>query len=132
MAKRFDHGRGPSQRQLKVGEEVRRALAEALTRGDLREPALMDASITVSEVRMSADLRHALAFVMPLGGARAAETLAALGRARGELRRAVNRAVSLKFSPELDFRLDDTYDRMEQTRRMLADERVRRDLDRAD
>jgi ribosome-binding factor A len=119
---------GPSQRQLKVGEQVRRALADALTRGDTHEPALARTSITVSEVRMSPDLRHATAFVMPLGGRDVEGALAALGRARGELRRAVSRAVPLKFAPDLAFRVDDSFDRMEETRRLLDQPAVRRDI----
>jgi len=128
MARRADHGGGPSQRQLKVGEEVRRALAAALMRGETHEPGLMGASITVSEVRMTPDLRHATAYVMPLGGRDAEGALAALGRARGELRRAVNRALTMKYSPDLTFRLDDSFDRMDETRRMLNQPAVARDL----
>jgi ribosome-binding factor A len=132
MSRRFEGGRGPSQRQLKVGEEVRRAVASALMRGDVHEPALEGASVTVSEVRMSPDLRQATAYVMPLGGERVEETLAALGRARGELRHAVDRALRLKFSPRLEFRLDDSFDRMDETRRLLDRPEVRRDLERGE
>ncbi len=120
---------GPSQRQLKVGEQVRRALAEALMRGETHEPALARTSITVSEVRMSPDLRHATAFVMPLGGRDIEGALAALGRARGELRRAVSRAVPLKFAPDIAFRADESFDRIEETQRLLSQPVVRRDLE---
>lgn len=128
MIRRFESGKGPSQRQLKVGELVRRALADALMRGDVHEPGLMGASITVSEVQMTPDLRHATAFVMPLGGRRIGETLAALDRARGELRHAVTKAVTLKFAPDLAFRLDERYDRMDETRRMFEQPAVKRDV----
>jgi len=126
---RFDHGPGPSQRQLRVGETIRRALSDVLMRGDLHEPDLAGVSITVGEVRTSPDLRVATVFVSPLGGGDGARVLAGLNRAKGELRRAVNKAVSLKFSPELRFQLDETYDRMDRTRAMLDDENVRRDLE---
>jgi ribosome-binding factor A len=128
MAKKFETGRGPSPRQLKVGETVRRALADVLMRGDVHEPGLARVSVTVSEVQMSPDLRHATAFVMPLGGVREEETLEALNRARGELRHAVDRALTLKYSPELHFRLDESFDRMDEVRRMLAQPDVKRDL----
>lgn len=121
-------GAGPSQRMLKVGEEIRRALADALIRGDTHEPGLMGASITVSEVRVTPDLRHAIAYVMPLGGRGADEALAALGRAKGELRRSVARAMTTKYTPDLAFKLDDSYDRMDEVRRMFAQPEVARDL----
>jgi ribosome-binding factor A len=121
-------GSGPSHRQLRVGETIRRALADILTRGVLHEPDLDGVPITVGEVRCSPDLKIATAFVLPLGGRDAERVLKALNRAKGELRRQVTRAVSLKFSPELRFKLDDTFDRMDETRRMLGDTRVQRDL----
>lgn len=129
MAKRFDNHQGPSQRQLRVGETIRRALSEVLMRGDLHDPDLAGASITVGEVRTSPDLRVATAYVLPLGGANAETVLAALNRSRSELRRSVNKSLTLKFSPELRFQLDETFDRMDQTRQMLGADRVRRDLD---
>ncbi|SFI88152.1 30S ribosome-binding factor RbfA [Albimonas pacifica] len=129
---RHGEGRGPSQRQLKVGELVRRAVSDVLMRGDLHDPDLERFSITVSEARMSPDLRHAEIFVMPLGGAGEDEVVALLDRNRQELRRAVTREVKLKFSPDLRFRLDRSFDRMDETRRLLADDRVKRDLDEDD
>jgi ribosome-binding factor A len=118
----------PSQRQLKVGEQIRRALSDALIRGETHEPGLMGASITVSEVKVTPDLRHAIAYVMPLGGRNAEETLAALERARGELRRCVARAMTSKYTPDLTFRLDESFDRMDEVRRMFDQPQVRRDL----
>ena len=126
--KTFDTDTGPSQRQLRVGETIRRALADVLMRGEHHEPDLEGVPITVGEVRCSPDLKHATAYVMPLGGRDANKVLAALGRARNELRRQVTKIVNLKFSPELHFRLDETFDRMDETRRMLGEDRVRRDL----
>lgn len=129
MSKRQDGGaRAPSQRQLKVGESIRRALADVLARGDVHEPGLARVSVTVSEVRVSPDLRQATAYVMPLGGLHVEETLEALKRARGELRHEVTRSLTLKFSPSLDFKLDETFDRMDDMRRMLGQAAVRRDL----
>ncbi len=130
MAKRrFDTGEGPSQRQLRVGELIRRALSEVLARGDLHEPELSGVSITVGEVRTSPDLRVATVFVLPLGGANSDTIIKALSRARGELRRAINKSVKLKFSPELRFVLDESFDRMDDTRAMLSEDRVRRDVE---
>ncbi|MEM1162510.1 MAG: ribosome-binding factor A, partial [Pseudomonadota bacterium] len=91
--RRFDHGPGPSQRQLRVGELIRRTLSDVLMRGDTHEPSLEGVSITVGEVRTSPDLRVATVYVLPLGGANSEAVLAGLKAARGELRRAVNRAV---------------------------------------
>lgn len=122
-------GGAPSQRQLRVGEVIRRALSDLFMRGETFEPELDGVSITVSEVRVTPDLRHATAYVLPLGGVHAEETLAALNRARGPLRREVTRAINLKFSPELKFVRDDSFDRMDETRRMLNQPRVRHDVE---
>lgn len=121
--------REPSQRQLRVGELIRRTLADVLMRGETHEPDLAGASITVSEVRVSPDLRQATAYVLPLGGRDLERVMAGLERARGELRRAVARAVRLKHAPELRFAVDESFDRMDDTRRLLADPKVAQDLD---
>ena len=92
-------------------------------------PDLDGVSVTVSEVRTSPDLKVATAFVLPLGGVQAEVVLAALRRARGELRRQINRHVDLKFSPELRFVLDESFDRMDETRVLLSEDRVRMDVD---
>lgn len=118
----------PSQRQLRVGELIRRTLSDVLARGDVHDPDLNRMSITVGEVRTSPDLKVATAFVLPLGGDHAEEALAVLRRNRGELRRAVSKKVALKFSPELRFAIDETFDRMDETRRLLSQDDVRRDL----
>ena len=123
---------GPSQRQLRVGEMLRRRLSDALSRGEVHAPDLSGFSITVGEVRMSPDLRHATAFVMPLGGENRAAALAALRNNRGALRQLVGRSLALKFTPELRFEIDETFDRMDATRRLFADETVRRDIERRD
>lgn len=129
MAKnKFHTGPGPSQRQLRVAELIRRTLSSVLARGDVHDPELNRMSITVGEVRTSPDLKVATAFVLPLGGDHADEALALLRRNKGELRRAVGKAVALKFAPELRFVLDETFDRMDETRRLLDQDDVVRDL----
>lgn len=132
MARRIDrhgggHG-GPSQRQLRVGELIRRALSEMLARGDVHDPTLAGISITVGEVQASPDLKVATVHVLPLGGAGAEAALEALNRNRPEIRRRVARAVALKFAPELRFRIDDTFDRLDAARRLFEQEAVRRDV----
>lgn len=125
----FHDGPGPSQRQLRVGELIRRTLADVLARGDVHDPELNRLSITVGEVRTSPDLRVATAYVLPLGGKGREDVLKILARNKGELRRVVSKKLALKFAPDLRFRLDETFDRMDDTRRMLAQDAVRRDLD---
>jgi ribosome-binding factor A len=131
MARHRTHdGPGPSQRQLRVGELIRRTLSEVLMRGDIHDPDLNRLSITVGEVRCSPDLKIATAFVMPLGGGEAQdEAIALLARNRGELRRIIGRKAGLKFTPDLRFRLDETFDQIDETRRLFADEKVRRDVE---
>lgn len=130
MGKRtYESDAGPSQRQLRVGEVVRRALSDALMRGETHEPELDGVSITVTEVRCSPDLKIATAYVMPLGGANGDAMVKALARAKGELRRFMGKATGLKFTPDLRFRLDETFDQYDDTRRLLSDEKVRRDIE---
>lgn len=129
---RIPQGLGPSQRQLRVGEAIRRRLAAVLQRGEIHDPELNRIAITVSEVRCSPDLRHATAFVLPLGGEGREEALALLNRHRGELRRAVAAGLTLKFAPELRFVVDESFDRMDATRRLLSEPVVRADVARRD
>ncbi|WP_449041462.1 30S ribosome-binding factor RbfA [Paracoccus sp. (in: a-proteobacteria)] len=129
---RFQSGHGPSQRQLRVGELIRRTLSDVLARGDVHDPDLNRHSITVGEVRTSPDLKVATAYVLPLGGQGADEALEALRRNARELRHLVARGLTLKYAPSLRFVLDETFDRMDDTRRILSDERVRRDVERAE
>lgn len=125
---RFQQGSGPSQRQLRVGETIRRTLSDVLARGEVHDPDLNRISITVGEVRASPDLKVATAYVLPLGGREPEAALAALNRNRSELRRLVAKGMALKFAPELRFLLDETFDRMDAARAMFADERVQRDI----
>ena len=125
---RFHEGGGPSQRQLRVAELIRRTLAEVLARGDVHDPDLNRLSITVGEVRTSPDLKIATAYVLPLGGQGQDEVLTLLGRNKGELRRAISKKLALKFAPDLRFRIDETFDQLDETRRLFEQDAVRRDI----
>jgi ribosome-binding factor A len=127
---RHNDGPGPSQRQLRVGELIRRTLAQVLAQGDVHDPDLNRLSITVGEVRTSPDLKIATVYVMPLGGDHREEAIALLSRHKPELRRIVGRKLGLKFTPDLRFRLDEIFDRMDETRAMFSQDAVRRDIDR--
>ena len=126
--KRLSTGAGPSQRQLRVGELIRRTLSDTLSRQEIHDPELNRLSITVGEVRVSPDLRIATVYALPLGGQGKDEAIAALKRNNYELRRAVARNVLLKNVPELRYQSDDTFDRLDETRRLFADETVQRDI----
>ena len=130
MAKnKFHDGPGPSQRQLRVGELIRRTLSEVLARGDIHDPDLNRMSITVGEVRTSPDLKIATAYVLPLGGRGQENVLKLLAQNKSELRRVVGKKLGLKFAPDLRFQLDQTFDQMDDTRRMLNQSNVRRDIE---
>src|SRR5262249_39569232 len=103
----------PSQRQLRVGEAVRHALAEVLSQGEVHDPVLEGRMITVPEVRMSPDLRLATIYVMPLGGRDEQAVVAALERNKRYLRGVIARKVNLKFAPDIRFRLDERFDEAE-------------------
>ena len=126
---RFNDGPGPTQRQLRVAEVIRRRLSDVLAQGEIHDPDLNRMSITVGEVTCSPDLKVATAYVLPLGGDGRDEALEALRRNRHEIRRTVAKGMQLKFSPEIRFQIDETFDRLDTTRAMFADENVRRDLD---
>ncbi|MCJ8333537.1 MAG: 30S ribosome-binding factor RbfA [Epibacterium sp.] len=126
---KFHDGPGPSQRQLRVGELIRRALSEVLARGDVHDMELNRMSITVGEVRTSPDLKIATAFVLPLGGKGQEDVLKLLAQNKSELRRAVGKKLGLKFTPDLRFRLDETFDQMDETRRLFAQDEVRQDIE---
>lgn len=120
--------RGTGQRQLRVGEELRHALSKVLREGESRDPVLSNASITVTEVRMSADLRNAMVFVMPLAGANAAKILAALKRGSAFLKGLAAREVALRNTPNLAFALDESFDHADRISALLARPDVARDL----
>jgi len=129
MAKNKFNDGAPSQRQLRVGELIRRALSEVLARGDLHDAELNRLSITVGEVRTSPDLRIATVYVLPLGGKGKENVLKLLAKNIGELKRLVSKKTDLKHTPEFRFRLDETFDRMDETDRLLNQDAVRRDID---
>lgn len=124
--------RGPSQRQLRAGELVRHALVEILREENLTDPALDGVSVTVTEVRMSPDLRHAVCFVEPLGGQQAEHVVASLNRTARFLRGRLGHAVVLKFTPDLKFVHDESFAEAERMSRLFDDPKVRQDLDPSD
>src|SRR6187455_3754914 len=119
---------GGSQRALRVGELIRHAMSDMLTRGDVHDPVLEGRLITVPEVRMSADLRLATIYVMPLGGKDIDEVLEALERNKRFLRGEIARHVNLKFSPDIRFRIDERFDEAERIEKLLRTPQVQRDL----
>ena len=131
MAKnKFNDGPGPSQRQLRVGELIRRALSDILMQGTIHDPDLNRISVTVSEVTASPDLKIATAYVCPLGGQGGEDLIALLAKNKSEIRRSISKKLTLKYTPDLRFRIDETFDRMDETRRLFSQENVKRDLDR--
>lgn len=121
---------GPSQRQLRVGEVLRHALVEVLARGESRDPALIDASITVTEVRVSPDLRSATAFVVPLGGRDQATIVAALDRCGPYLRGQIGRMAGLRFTPSLRFLADQSFDRAQRIEQVLQRPEIRGNVEK--
>lgn len=131
--KRTSSGQGPSQRQLRVGELIRRTLSDVLNRGEIHDPELNAMPITVGEVSLSTDLKVATVYVMPLlGTAPVDEAVKLLAKHRGELRHRVAAGLTLKYAPDLRFRPDETYDRLDETRRLFADPKVQRDIESKD
>jgi ribosome-binding factor A len=122
-------GKAPSQRQLRVGELVRHALAEILQRGDVHDPALEGTVVTVPEVRMSPDLRLATVYVMPLGGQGGEAIVAAFDRNKKYLRGEIAHRVDLRYAPDLRFRLDTSFAEGERVDALLRSSQVRRDTD---
>ncbi len=125
-------GAGASLRLLRVGETIRHAMAEILRREEIADEDLRDVSVTVSEVEVSPDLRHARLFVTSLGGRGEAETVKALNRHRRFLRGRLAPYMTTKYLPELNFRLDERFDAAERVERLLRSERVRADLEKPD
>jgi ribosome-binding factor A len=121
-------GHMPSQRQLRVGELVRHTMADMLTRGEVHDPVIEGHLITVPEVQMTADLRLATIYVMPLGGRDTDAVLAALERNKKFLRGEIAHRVNLKFAPEIRFRIDERFDEAERIEKLLRTPAVQRDL----
>lgn len=118
----------PTQRQLRVGEELRHALVEVFERDELRDPVLRDCAITVSEVRLGSDLRSATVFISPLGGGDAGDIVEALSRAASFLRGAVAKRVRLRFMPSLRFAYDESFDQADRIDALLKRPAIARDL----
>src|SRR6187551_2198044 len=135
MAKHKHHREsspGGSQRALRVGELIRHAVADLLTRGEVHDPVLEGHLITVPEVRMSADLRLATIYVMPLGGRDIEQVLEALERNKRFLRGEIARHVNLKFAPDIRFHADERFDEAERIEKLLRTPAIQRDLKRED
>lgn len=126
------HPQGPNQRMLRIGELVRHALSDILTRGEIDDPVLEGKVITVPEVRMSTDLKLASAYVMPLGGVGAAEVVAALNQHHRFIRGRVAPQLDLKFAPDLRFFIDETFEEYGRIDAILRSDRVQRDLAKDD
>ena len=133
MARQKHHSdsgaQGGSQRQLRVGELIRHALAEMLTRGDVHDPVLEGHMITIPEVAVTADLRLATIYVMPLGGKDSKPVLEALERNKKFLRGEIAHRVNLKFAPDIRFRIDERFDEAERIDKLLRSPSVKRDLE---
>ncbi|HEX4080233.1 MAG TPA: 30S ribosome-binding factor RbfA [Rhizomicrobium sp.] len=123
-----EHLAGPSQRQLRVGEVLRHAIADILSRGEIRDPDLDGIAVTVTQVKPSADLRHAVIYCEPLGGRNADRVIVALNRHRGFVRGLLGHAIRLKFTPELRFVEDVSFAEAQKIETLLKSPRVRRDL----
>lgn len=121
--------RGPSQRQLRVGEVLRHALSDILRVVDIRDADLEGVSVTITQVKPSGDMRHATVFCEPLGGSNADTVIAALNRHKGFLRGELGHAITLKFTPELRFVEDTSFAEAERIERILKSEKVARDLE---
>src|SRR5580692_3320812 len=119
---------GPSQRQLRVGEVLRHALAEILHNNDIRDPDLDGVSVTITQIKPSPDMRYATVYCEPLGGKHAKEIVAALNRHKGFLRGEMGRLITMKFTPELRFVEDESFAEAEKIETILKSERVSRDL----
>jgi len=137
MARHKQHHRdsgpgGGSQRQLRVGELVRHAIADMLARGDVHDPVIEGHLITVPEVRMTADLRLATIYIMPLAGKDSDDVLAAFERNKKFLRAEIAHRINLKFAPDIRFRVDERFAEAERIDKLLRSPAVKRDLDEGD
>ena len=119
---------GPSQRQLRAGELIRHALVDVLLEVEIIDPALKGVSVTVTEVRMNTDLRHATVFVEPLGGDHAAEVVSAMNRHKKFVRGRLGKLIDMRFTPEVRFVHDESFNEAARMTRLLDDPRVRQDL----
>jgi ribosome-binding factor A len=128
--KKTNQAKGPTQRQLRVGELVRHKLAEMLSRGEIYDEVLASHVVTITEVRMSPDLRLATAYVMPLGGKDTKVVIDALNRNAKFIRGEIAHTVDLRSAPEVRFREDETFEEVTRIDRLLHSEKVRRDVEK--
>lgn len=124
-----DKPKGPSQRQLRVGELIRHAVSDLLSRGAIHDDVIAGSLVTVPEVRMTADLKIATVYVMPLGGGKEDEIVKALAQNKKFIRSEVARVVNLKYAPDLRFRKDASFEEGMRIDALLASEKVRRDVE---
>lgn len=129
---RHDGPTGPSQRQLRVGEALRHALAEVLARNEIRDPDLDGVSVTVTQVKPSPDMRYATVYCAPLGGRNTGPVIAALNRHKGFLRGEMGHMISTKFTPDLRFVEDQSFAEAEKIENLLKSPQVQRDLAHSD
>jgi ribosome-binding factor A len=120
--------KGPSQRQLRVGEMLRHAISQILIRGDIRDPDLEGVSVTVTQVKPSGDMRHANVFCEPLGGKNADRVMVALNRHKAFIRGQMGHMIEMKFTPELRFVEDHSFAEAQKIEDLLKSDRVARDL----
>jgi ribosome-binding factor A len=123
---------GPSHRQLRVGEALRHALAEVLTRNEIRDADLEGVSVTITQIKPSPDMRYATVYCEPLGGENAKTIIAALNRHKGFLRGEMGHRITMKFTPELRFVEDESFAEAQKIENILKSERVSRDLAASD
>lgn len=129
---RFDNDSGPSQRVLRVGENIRHAISDILSRGEIRDEALEGVSITVTEVRCSPDLRNATIFVMPLGGIKEPEVVEGLNRHKKFIRGQLSNMVKMKYLPVLNFTSDHSFSEVDHIETLLNSAHVAQDLNKDD
>jgi ribosome-binding factor A len=123
-------GKGPTQRMLRIGELVRHKVAELLIRGEIHDDVLASHVVSISEVRISSDLKLATAYVMPLGGKDTEKVIAALERHKKFIRAEVAQTLDLKYAPDIRFREDETFEEVSRIDRLLYSEKVRRDVEK--
>jgi len=128
MSRKHPANIGPTQRQLRVGEMLRHALADVLRRDEIRDPDLVGVSVTITQVKPSPDMRHATVFCEPLGGKNAKGVIAALNKHKGFLRGEMGHLIALKFTPELRFVEDESFAEAQKIETLLKSSRVQRDL----
>ena len=128
MSRKHPANAGPTQRQLRVGEMLRHALADVLRRDEIRDPDLAGISVTITQVKPSPDMRHATVFCEPLGGKNAKPVIAALNKHKGFLRGELGHLITMKFTPDLRFVEDESFAEAQKIETILKSERVSRDL----